>query len=76
VTRFFFDLVKPNARSIDFHGRYFSGPKDAHEHAQVLSMDLGCMNGDEWEGAEVEVRNDQNCRLFSVPVTALEEAAA
>ena len=54
MTRLFFDLVGPNDRSFDFHGRYFSDPQDAREHAQVLSMDLSCTDTEEWRGAKLK----------------------
>jgi hypothetical protein len=76
MTRLFFDLVGPNDRSFDFHGRYFRDPQEAHEHAQVLSLDLSCTDDEDWRGAEVEVRDVTGRRLFSVPVVELSELSA
>ncbi len=76
MTRLFFDLVGPKAKSFDFHGRYFSDPKEAHEHAQVLSLDLSCTDTEDWRGGEVEVRDVTGKRLFSVPVVELAELSA
>ena len=75
-TRWFFDLVGPDARSIDFHGRYFRDPKEAHEHAQLLSLDLSCMDLERWQDAEVQVRDAAGSRLFSVPIIEVAELRA
>jgi hypothetical protein len=76
MTRLFFDLVGPTTKSFDYHGRYFHHPEEAHEHAQVLSLDLSCTDTEEWRGAEVEVRDVAGHRLFSVPVVELAELSA
>jgi hypothetical protein len=76
MTRLFFDLVGPTAKSFDYHGRYFRDPQEAHEHAQVLSLDLSCTDTEDWRGAEVEVRDVAGHRLFSVPVVELAELSA
>ena len=67
-TRWFFDLVGPDARSIDFHGQYFRDQKEAHEHAQLLSLDFSCMHLEKWRDAEVQVKDAAGSRLFSVPI--------
>jgi hypothetical protein len=76
MTRLFFDLVGPDDRSIDFHGRYFRDPKEAHEHAQLLSLDLSCTDLDKWQDAEVQVRDAAGSRLFSVPIIEVAELRA
>jgi hypothetical protein len=76
MTRLFFDLVGPNDRSIDFHGRYFRDPKEAHEHAQLLSLDLNCTDIEKWQDAEVQVRDAAGSRLFSVPIVEVAELRA
>ena len=76
MTRTFFDLVGPADRSIDFHGRYFRDPKDAHEHAQLLSLDLTCTDFEKWQDAEVQVRDAVGSRLFSVPIIDVAELRA
>ena len=67
-TRWFFDLVGPADRSIDFHGQYFRDPKEAHEHAQLLSLHFSCMDLEKWLDAEVQIRDAAGSRLFSVPI--------
>jgi hypothetical protein len=74
MTRLFFDLVGPNDRSLDFHGRYFRDPKEAHEHAQLLSIDLSC--AEKWQNAEVQVRDATGSRLFSVPIVEVADLRA
>ena len=76
MTRLFFDLVGPADRSIDFHGRYFRDPKDAHEHAQLLSLDLSCRDLEKWQDAEVQVWDAAGSRLFSVPIIEVAELSA
>ena len=76
MTRLFFDLVGPADRSIDFHGRYFRDPKDAHEHAQLISLDLNCKDFEKWQDAEVQVRDAAGSRLFSVPIIEVAELRA
>jgi hypothetical protein len=76
MTRLFFDLVGPHDRSFDFHGRYFRDPKDAHEHAQLLSLDLSCTDIEKWHHAEVQVRDAFGSRLFSVPIIEIAELNA
>jgi hypothetical protein len=76
MTRLFFDLVGPDDRSFDFHGRYFRDPKDAHEHAQLLSLDLSCTDIEKWHHAEVQVRDAFGSRLFSVPIIEIAEFSA
>src|SRR5688572_10242047 len=76
MTRLFFDLVGPDDRSFDFHGRYFRDPKDAHEHAQLLSLDLSCTDLEKWHHAEVQVRDAFGIRLFSVPIIEIAELSA
>jgi len=70
MTRLFFDVVGQNVRAFDFHGRYFRDPNDAHEHAKLMSLDLGCSQA---EGAEIQVRDTNGQRLFTVPIVMVEE---
>ena len=73
MTRFFFDLVGPNHRSFDFHGRYFRNPKEAHDHAHMLNLDLSCTDNREWRDAKIEVRDVAGCHLFSLAITEVDE---
>ncbi len=70
MTRLFFDVVGQNERSFDYHGRYFSDPAEAHEHAKLMSLDLSCSQN---EGSEIEVRDTTGQRLYSVPIVPVEE---
>jgi hypothetical protein len=75
MIRLFFDIVGPKTRSIDFHGRYFSNPSDAHEDAKILSMDLSCTDKLDWRDAEVQVKDASGRQLFSVPIIELAEVS-
>ena len=76
MTRLFFDLIGPADRSIDFHGRYFRDPEDAHEHAQLLSLDLNWTDFEKWQDAEIHVRDAAGSRLFSVAIIEVAELRA
>ncbi len=76
MTRLFFDLIGPADRSIDFHGRYFRDPEAAHEHAQLISLDLNCTDFEKWQDAEIQVRDAAGSRLFSVPIIEVAELRA
>ena len=74
MQRFFFDLVATDQRAFDYSGRYFRDTESAHQHAQILSLDSGCL--DEWQGGEIEVRDPAGARLFSVPIVPAPELQA
>ena len=73
MMRLFFDVVGPNTRSVDYHGRYFSNHVDAHNAAQMLSLDLSCTEQGPLEEVKVEVRDPSGQHLFSIPVMQLTE---
>jgi Domain of unknown function (DUF6894) len=66
--RLFFDVFKQQMPSYDFHGRNFGGPEDAAQIAELIAMDLGCSETDDWVGSQVQVRNAAGETLFAVPV--------
>jgi uncharacterized protein DUF6894 len=66
--RLFFDVVKQNAPSYDFHGREFGLPEEAAQVAELIAVDLGSSETDDWVGSHVHVRNTAGETLFSVPV--------
>ena len=66
--RLFFDVFKQQTPSYDFHGRNFGRPEDAAQMAELIAMDLGCSETDDWVGSQVQVRNAAGETLFAVPV--------
>jgi hypothetical protein len=68
MNRFFFDVVSTQSRSYDYHGRSFSRTEDAANVAELIAMDLGCSETDDWIGSQVQVKNAAGDTLFSVPV--------
>ena len=68
MIRFFFDVVSTQSRRYDYHGRNFSRQEDAANVAELIAMDLGCSETDDWIGSHVHVRNVAGDTLFSVPV--------
>ena len=68
MNRFFFDVVSTQSRSYDYHGRSFSRTEDAASVAELIAMDLGCSETDDWIGSQVQVKNAAGDTLFSVPV--------
>ena len=68
MTRYFFDVANRSYVQYDYRGREFATSEDAHELAELIALDLECIDGDELAGAEVQVRNISGDRLFSVPI--------
>ena len=66
--RYFFDVLGAKSRAYDFHGHYFDKPEDASNMAELIAMDLGCTESDDWAGSHVQVRNAAGDTLFSTPV--------
>jgi len=68
--RLFFDILKQQSPTYDFHGYYFRSKEDAALMAELIAADLGISDTDDWIGALVEVRTAANEMLFCVPVLA------
>ena len=66
--RLFFDILQKKIGSYDFHGVYFCSPEDATEIAELIAVDLGCSENNDWAGSHVQVRNGAGQTLFAVPV--------
>ena len=66
--RLFFDVFKQQTPSYDFHGRYFDRPENAAQMAELIALDLGCSENNDWVGSQVQVRNAAGETLFAVPV--------
>jgi hypothetical protein len=68
--RLFFDLLKQESPSYDFHGHDVGMPDEAAQIAELIAADLGCSETSEWVGAQVVVRDIVGQLLFAVPVVA------
>jgi hypothetical protein len=64
----FFDVHSPRSKLYDFQGRYFDKLENAAEVAKLIALDLANSNTENWDGAQIEVRNVTGDTLFSVPV--------
>jgi hypothetical protein len=66
--RVFFDVLSSQSRFYDFKGRYFDKPEYAADMAELIAIDLGNSDTDDWVGSQVQVRNVAGDTLFSIPV--------
>jgi hypothetical protein len=66
--RLFFDLLKQEIPSYDFHGHYLRNTDDAAQIAELIAADLGWSETSEWIGSQVVVRDTAGKILFAVPV--------
>ena len=66
--RLFFDILKQQSSSYDFHGCYFSKSEEAAKMAELIAVDLGCSEDSDWVNSQVQVRNAAGEMLFAVPV--------
>lgn len=68
--RFFFDVIKQQSRTYDYHGRDFGTVEDAARMAELIAADLGISDTADWIGSQVQMRSAADELLFSVPVQA------
>jgi hypothetical protein len=66
--RLFFDVLKQQSSTYDFRGGDFGRAEDAAQIAELIAMDLGCSETNDWVGSQVQVRNAAGETLFAVPV--------
>ncbi len=66
--RLFFDLLKRESPSYDFHGHHVRNPDDAAQIAELIAADLGWSETTEWVGSQVVVRDTAGTMLFAVPI--------
>jgi Domain of unknown function (DUF6894) len=76
MTRYFFDVANKSYVQYDYRGREFERPEQAREMAELIALDVECTEGDDLARAEVQVRNVNGVRLFSVPIREPERIAA
>ena len=67
MNRFFFDLASKTYVQYDYRGREFSDPDEVRSFAELLALDMGCID-DQDRAVEVQVRNIHGKQLFSVPI--------
>ena len=65
--RYFFDVIGPGHRYIDYRGQSLGLPSDALQVAEAIALDIE--NSDhEWSESQVEVRVPDGAHLYTVPV--------
>jgi uncharacterized protein DUF6894 len=76
MRRYFFDFVGQKRCAYDYNGRDLPTPENAYDLAELIALDLGIEEDDEWTGWSVNVRNAEGREFFSVPVQSSYLAAA
>jgi hypothetical protein len=69
--RLFFDVLQKKISSYDFHGLDCGSPEDATQIAELIAVDLGCSENNDWGGSHVQVKNVAGETLFAVPVPVI-----
>ena len=64
----FFDVFGPQSKLYDFQGRYFDKLEKAADVAKLVALDLANSDTEDWDGAQIQVRNAAGDTLFSVSV--------
>ena len=68
MSRYFFDRVSGSRSEYDYQGRVLPTPEKAFQLAELMALDLGVADGDQWTGWTIDVRNALGKQFFSVPV--------
>jgi hypothetical protein len=76
MERYFFDVAIKTYVQYDYRGREFSKTEQAQQHAELIAMDVECIEGDDRGASEVQVRDIKGHHLFSVPIREPEMVAA
>lgn len=76
MQKYFFDIATTSRVYHDFQGRVLSTLEQALTLAELIALDTACTAGDEFSGAEVQIRDVAGRLVQSVPVGALELIAA
>jgi hypothetical protein len=71
MARYFFDVAGKQQDRHDFRGRELSTLEEAHQLAQLISIDLATGPEEEWVGWSVVVHDEDRRALFSVPIQAV-----
>jgi hypothetical protein len=77
MKRYFFDVAARSSVQYDYKGREFEDLEHVREIAELIALDILCLAEDDQDAAlEVQVRNIDGQKLFSVPLHSLELIAA
>ena len=76
MARYFFDVDASGSVQYDFSGRCFKSPEHAQDLAELIAMDLACLQVYQSIPTEVQVRDAVGQQLFSVPVKMVDVVAA
>ena len=68
MNRYFFDVMAHSHVHYDFKGRDFERPEQAREIAELIALDIECIDLDASAGMEVQVRNVAGDKMFSIQV--------
>jgi hypothetical protein len=75
MKRYFFDVKTRSNIQYDFCGRDFGHEQQALQYAELIALDVQCLDEAEYERSEVQVRDIGGEQLFAVPVRPLESHA-
>jgi hypothetical protein len=68
MNRYFFDVAARSCTHYDYKGRELDRPDQARDIAELIALDIECIDGDGTAGMEVQVRNAGGQKLFSIPI--------
>jgi len=69
MKRYFFDVAAKSSVQYDYRGREFEDLEHVREVAELIALDIVCLAEDDQDAAlEVQVRNIEGNKLFSIPV--------
>jgi len=76
MQRYFFDVNTRSHIQYDYKGRDFCDFEQARSFAELIALDVECIDSEELGALEVQVRDLTGRHLFSVPVRAPDLVAA
>jgi hypothetical protein len=68
MSRYFFDVSARSCMHYDYKGRELERPDQARDIAELIALDIECIDGDGSAGMEVQVRNAGGQKLFTIPI--------
>lgn len=68
MTRYFFDVATRSCVHYDYKGREFEQADQARDVAELIALDIECIDGDTAPGMEVQVRDVAGLKLFAIPI--------
>jgi hypothetical protein len=66
--RVFFDVVGDERKLYDYHGHFCPTQDHVLARAQLIALDLGSSETDDWIGAQIKAKNSRGEILASIPV--------